>query len=618
MNLKSIISEFSKKYGQNAAKMEKRVLEYINGGIAAETAIKRAFADTGLLTDLTADIQAAKMQAVSLGIGYDATGNAEITTALNRPWDGTGVTFSQRIHLGGEQMRAAMVDEIKSQLKLGASAVDVARSLYDGYGYGHIQTKQAAPDYLAEIVAFARRSDLTEKEKQKLLRQIRLTKQAVDNLSQNGAPNQALKTAYNKLLEAVQGSNQDNINKAVSVAINEKSRYVAERIARTEAGRAYFDGVIAKYKDNPLVIAYKWELASRHPAEDICDMYAGADLFGLGPGIFPKKICPPMPAHPNCLCLLYPVFQGEADLTKQAKSPKAGGIKWLQLHPEAAKNILPVNASADNWINVARGFSGFSNPISRLAAIVVSKATNIPGTSGIIKPKTQTIENCKTVSEVEALLKQQQWFSVDNNFDANAKLSMDGMDLESAKTVFTGIRKIFDRYPMLKGKLGSFNTADLDPATYGQCSVGLGRGGVALNKKWFKDAKRLSGSYERDKQGGFHPQGTTYAGIVIHEFGHAIDDFLSNNAFVSVTSPHKDYKGKMLRGKWFSSAIRPKILRALKIKALDIGKAVSDYATKDAMETFAEAFAEFIESPNPRPFALAVKKHLEEALKEVK
>ncbi len=405
MNLKSIINEFSKKYGQNAAKMEKRVLEYINGGIAAETAIKRAFADTGLLTDLTADIQAAKLQAVSLGIGYDATGNTEITTALNRPWDGTGVTFSQRIHLGGEQMRTAMVDEIKSQLKLGASAVDVARSLYDGYGYGHIQTKQAAPDYLAEIVAFARRSDLTEKEKQKLLRQIRLAKQAVDNLSQNGAPNQALKTAYSKLLEAVQGSNQANINKAVSVAINEKSRYVAERIARTEAGRAYFDGVIAQYKDNSLVIAYKWELASRHPAEDICDMYAGADLFGLGPGIFPKEICPPMPAHPNCLCLLYPVFRGEADLTKQATSPKSGGIKWLQAHPEAAKNILPVNASADNWISVARGFSGFSNPVSRLPQIenidaAPSKPVNKYGKE--ILMLTKNIDIFKTITQLSA------------------------------------------------------------------------------------------------------------------------------------------------------------------------------------------------------------------------
>ena len=74
-------------------------------------------------------------------------------------------------------------------------------------------------------------------------------RQAIDNinrLAKNGAPNKALQAAYNKLLEAVQKGNEKAIEKAVEVAVNEKSRYVAERITRTEMARAWADGFIAK------------------------------------------------------------------------------------------------------------------------------------------------------------------------------------------------------------------------------------------------------------------------------------------------------------------------------------------------------------------------------------
>ena len=77
-------------------------------------------------------------------------------------------------------------------------------------------------------------------------------RQAIDNinrLAKNGSPNKALQAAYNKLLEAVQKGNEKAIEKAVEVAVNEKSRYVAERITRTEMARAWADGFIAKIKD---------------------------------------------------------------------------------------------------------------------------------------------------------------------------------------------------------------------------------------------------------------------------------------------------------------------------------------------------------------------------------
>ena len=76
------------------------------------------------------------------------------------------------------------------------------------------------------------------------------------------------------------------VDKAIYVATQEKARYFAERIARTEKARAYMDGAMYPYAHDPDCVAFKWKLSSYHPCDDICDLYANADLWGMGEGIF--------------------------------------------------------------------------------------------------------------------------------------------------------------------------------------------------------------------------------------------------------------------------------------------------------------------------------------------
>lgn len=163
-------------------------------------------------------------------------------------------------------------------------------------------------------------------------------RQAIDNinrLAKNGAPNKALQAAYNELLEAVKKGNEKAIEKAVEVAVNEKSRYVAERITRTEMARARADGFIAKMKTDADIVAVK--LNSRHPVFDICDMYAKADMYGLGAGIYPKDKLPPLPVHPHCLCRYVEVIEGEVDMQQQRDQVREAGDKWLNSLPESRK-----------------------------------------------------------------------------------------------------------------------------------------------------------------------------------------------------------------------------------------------------------------------------------------
>lgn len=46
------------------------------------------------------------------------------------------------------------------------------------------------------------------------------------------------------------------------------------------------DGVMYQYAHDPDCVAFKWKLSSRHPCDDICDLYACADLWGMAEGSF--------------------------------------------------------------------------------------------------------------------------------------------------------------------------------------------------------------------------------------------------------------------------------------------------------------------------------------------
>lgn len=229
-----------------------------------------------------------------------------------------------------------------------------------------IISRQDLPKYLQKV------REATGNDLQALAEQ----RQAIDKinrLAKNGAPNKALQAAYNELLEAVQKGNEKAIEKAVEVAVNEKSRYVAERITRTEMARAWADGFLAKIKDDADVVAVKFKLSSRHPVFDICDMYAKADMYGLGAGIYPKDKLPPLPVHPHCLCRYVEVIEGEVDMKQQRDQVREAGDKWLNSLPEArrvqvlGRKGLKAWEDGKDWRKHMRGYAGLREVKGRLS-----------------------------------------------------------------------------------------------------------------------------------------------------------------------------------------------------------------------------------------------------------
>lgn len=90
--------------------------------------------------------------------------------------------------------------------------------------------------------------------------------------------------------------------------------------------RAHTERVADEIMADDELTVVEVRLNPRHPLPDICDVHARANLWGLGPGMYPKAKAPKPPFHPFCWCKL--VTRPDMD-DAQAKS-----------RPEAVRELL--------------------------------------------------------------------------------------------------------------------------------------------------------------------------------------------------------------------------------------------------------------------------------------
>lgn len=377
--LAQLIKKLNKSWRRDAKKAVAYLQRLIASGMKFEEALDNVQHHYGKLFTLP-ELRPALVEAAAYAYGIVPTmlTKAQVESMgeeLADKWDESGMTLSEKLHGVGVKMRGAIVSTLQEQMRRNKTWTEAARALYDGYGddgqnvYNggkDIISRQDLPKYLQKV------REATGNDLQALAEQ----RQAIDNinrLAKNGAPNKALQAAYNKLLEAVQKGNEKAIEKAVEVAVNEKSRYVAERITRTEMARAWADGFIAKMKTDADIVAVKFKLSSRHPVFDICDMYAKADMYGLGAGIYPKDKLPPLPVHPHCLCRYVEVIEGEVDMQQQRDQVREAGDKWLNSLPESrraqvlGRKGLKAWEDGKDWRKYMRGYAGMREVKGRLS-----------------------------------------------------------------------------------------------------------------------------------------------------------------------------------------------------------------------------------------------------------
>lgn len=194
------------------------------------------------------------------------------------------------------------------------------------------------------------------------------------------------------------------------------------------------------------------------------------------------------------------------------------------------------------------------------------------------------------------------------------------MDERSKKSVYNGIKKVYDKFPQLKGYT---NKVLYDPNITGY-AMSESLSGVLRISSEFSDYKELKKRYDRDVRMQFHPEGTDADAIIIHEMGHQLDGYLTRNrvwggkiSIYGTTRTSAAVKREVLqqlgyfdyirveRAEWSRMGYKGRELNeALEFSKKEfITKHISEYANKNEREFFAECFSEYMTSKKPREAA---------------
>lgn len=336
---------------------EEEIKRLLKAGKTPKEAVNEAYKMYPVMKIMQGEIEPQLIGEMKRG-GAVGVAKPLLKKASTAVWAADGLTLSKRTTQGAKEVTKQAAAVIAEAVKKGQTVQKAALALFDGYGYGHTLPEQGIPDFLKQLTHIAKAKDYGGAEFRKTIRAVER------NLKKLNV--QGLKAAYTQVKNAVLSGNEKRIEKAVYTATQERTRYFARRIARTEMARAYNDGFITKWANDEDCIAFKWKMSTAHPFCDICDMYAEADLYGMGPGIFPKDKVPTLPVHPNCMCHLRPVMVGSKLLKSETPHARIedGGREWLdkQTLPNRQR-ILGVYGEKDvkagrSWTEKARGYNG--------------------------------------------------------------------------------------------------------------------------------------------------------------------------------------------------------------------------------------------------------------------
>lgn len=148
------------------------------------------------------------------------------------------------------------------------------------------------------------------------------------------------------------------------------------RVFRTELNRAHGEAYAAGADEVPGFAGFKFLLSPGHPRPDICDLHAGANLYGLGAGVYPDRARLPWPAHPNTLSYFDIVFVEEiSDADRKTVETRAS---WLRR--QTAEKQVDVLGGTDKQRAFQRGVledNDFTAPWKTVRERLMQRGTSL-------------------------------------------------------------------------------------------------------------------------------------------------------------------------------------------------------------------------------------------------
>ncbi|VBB05577.1 Hypothetical protein LUCI_0787 [Lucifera butyrica] len=388
--LLTVLAEYGKTMDAEGALLVKAIRELLDKGVpvaaAVETALKQLEYPAMIAESIVNSIY--RMALAGYGIPTSIRVKASIKEAITQtltevPWSGDQMKLSTRLYGTGKAMRETIVNTIQTSLNRQKGLEALSRQLYDGYKSGkNVIPPADLPEYLKKLHTAARAvasgDTASRKEFEKALGSAKANMDKMTVRNRAGTPNGDLMLTYKnlmkeaeKIVNAAGKLNTEALDRAAWVAVQEKARYHADRIARTENARAWFDGFVLETQNDELVWGYHWVLSNRHKYVlfDQCDVCANADV-GYGPGIYPKNKVPLIPRHPHCMCSLELVYYDEVDpsvsFNPDGVREYIDGLRNAQKETLFGVQGVREYEKGANWQTLLRGWDGFNNPSSRL------------------------------------------------------------------------------------------------------------------------------------------------------------------------------------------------------------------------------------------------------------
>ena len=198
-------------------------------------------------------------------------------------------------------------------------------------------TRAEIPKYVDDLIVKMRRAtDLTGDQEayMQYKKAVLKVRNRVESLSESESSK--LAQGYRDIANLSLDASRELIDKTIERAVMFKARANAMRLAHTETARAYGNARVYDIQNDEDANAIQWTLNGVHDKYCVCDLFADADLYNMGPGVYPKDELPDYPAHPYCCCVLDPVY-GERE---PGEYDDENGQKFFDDLPEEDQKAL--------------------------------------------------------------------------------------------------------------------------------------------------------------------------------------------------------------------------------------------------------------------------------------
>lgn len=181
---------------------------------------------------------------------------------------------------------------------------------------------------------------------------------------------------------------------------------------------------------------------------------------------------------------------------------------------------------------------------------------------------------------------------IEERYNIN-KVRIKGIDKEVLDNILNNMERVYDDFPQIKGKIKKIKAIEHPNGGMNiQPDLKDNKYVIEINKKFFGDKEIVEKQYKEDVKNRFHPKGTKYEDLGIHELGHSVTFEIIKNKYRNrdniINNWNKDITAKQIVNKAFTNlGVNDKLARTM------LRNNISIYAKTKHSETIGEAFADY-------------------------